>query len=298
MNTRADATEVPREAAGAALASFVQLTKPGVTRLVMVTTLAGAAVAPGPLVLDVLAFALLGTLLVVGSANALNMALEGDVDALMSRTRNRPIPSGRLTPESARLFGAALGLLGLPILAYGVNGLTAAIGAVALASYVLIYTPLKRVSPTAVWVGAVPGAAPPLMGYTAMTGVIDEAALCLFLLLFIWQVPHFHAIAIFRQSEYERAGLKVLPSVRGLEYTKLAIIVLAILQLVVSALPAFVGMAGSTYLIVAMATGLAYLGWALAGLRAGAGARWARTLFFASLPYLVITYGALVMSRL
>jgi heme o synthase len=297
MNTRADVAPVPRDLTGT-LSCLVQLTKPGVTRLVMATTLFGAIIAPGSVDYARLLWALLGTVLVVGSANALNMYLEADVDALMSRTRARPLPSGRLAPEVALWFGLALAVVGLPILALLVNALTALIGAIALVSYVCAYTPLKRISPLAVWVGAVPGAAPPLMGWTAMSGTLDVAALSLFSLLLVWQVPHFHAIAVFRQSEYERAGLRVLPSVHGLAYTKLVIVILLILQLVLSALPAFLGIGGVLYLGVAMTLGAVYLGCALYGLRQAAGARWARTLFFVSMPYLLGVYGALVVEAL
>jgi protoheme IX farnesyltransferase len=237
---------------------------------------------------------MLGTALIVASANALNMYLEGDVDALMTRTRDRPIPSGRIEPEVALWFGAAMAALGLPMLDFMVNPATAFVGGFALLSYVLVYTPLKRFSPLAVWVGAIPGAAPPLMGWTAMTGAIGAAAVSVFLLMFIWQIPHFHAIAVFRMDEYRRAGLKVLPAEKGLAYTKATIIGLLVVQLAVSALPAAFGLGGKPYVIAATVLGLAYLGWGLAGLRANAGARWARTLFFVSLPYLLVLFGLLV----
>jgi protoheme IX farnesyltransferase len=180
-------------------------------------------------------------------------------------------------------------------LAFGVNLLTAALGLLALLSYVFLYTPLKRVSPLAVYVGARPGAAPPLMGYASMTGELTAAGLSLFALLFIWQIPHFHAIAIFRARDYEKAGLEVLPVRRGIEYTKFSIALLLIVQLVVSALPAFAGLGGPLYLTVATALGVMYLGWGLAGLRAEAGARWARSLFFVSMPYLLALFAALVI---
>jgi protoheme IX farnesyltransferase len=264
--------------------------------MVLATAWCGAAIAPGPLRdYGKLVWTLLGTTLVVASANALNMYLEGDVDALMTRTRNRPIPSGRLAPEVALWFGVALALVGLPLLLFLVNPVTAFIGAFALLSYVLVYTPMKRVSPVAVWVGAVPGAAPPLMGWTGMTGSVNAAALSLFLVLFVWQIPHFHAIAIFRAEEYRRAGLRVLPVVRGLDYTKFSIVLLLILQLVVSALPAFMGLGGTPYIVVAAVLGAVYVGWGLAGLRPSADARWARSLFFASMPYLLALFGTLVV---
>ncbi len=279
------------------LTALFQLTKPGVTRMVVMTTWCGAAMAPGPIVDYVrLAWALVGTALVVASASALNMYLEADVDALMARTRNRPIPSGRLTPETALWFGIALALAGLPVLALCVNAVTAWIGAFALLSYVLVYTPLKRVTPLAVWVGAVPGAVPPLMGWVAMTSTVSFGAVSVFLLMLVWQIPHFHAIAIFRAGEYRRAGLRVLPIERGLDYTKFSIVALLILQLFVSALPAFAGLGGLPYVVVAAGLGAIYVAWGLVGLRKSAGAPWARSLFAASIPYLLALLGVLVVA--
>jgi len=279
----------------ATLAALGQLTKPGITRTVLVTAWAGAVIAPGP-IWDYarLGFLLVGTALIVGAANALNMYLESDVDALMARTKNRPIPSGRLAPETALFFGLVLGFAGIPVLDLFVNGATAFIGVLALLSYVLAYTPMKRLSPLAVWVGAVPGAVPPLMGWTSMTGSIGLGGLSLFLLLFIWQIPHFHAIAMFRAREYERAGLKVLPNERGTGYTTRVIVALVALEVLVSVVPVFAGLGGRGYLAVASLAGAGYLAVAASGLRRDAGTRWARSVFFASLPYLLIQFGALV----
>lgn len=277
------------------LGCLVELAKPSITRMVLVTTACGAAIVPGRIRdYGKLGWALVGTSLIVAAANALNMYLEGDVDALMTRTRGRPIPSGRLPAETALWFGVALAFVGLPILDFWVNPLTAFIGGVSLLSYVLVYTPMKRISSLAVWVGAVPGAAPPLMGWTSVTGTVSVAGLSLFLLLFIWQIPHFHAIALFRTAEYRRAGLVVLPASRGVDYTKRTIVVLLAVQLAVSALPALVGLGGLAYGAVASVSGAVYFGWGLAGLRPGAGPKWARSLFFASLPYLLVLFGVLV----
>jgi protoheme IX farnesyltransferase len=289
--------DAARVAEGGKLASALfQLTKPGVTRMVVMTTWCGAAMAPGPIAdYARLAWALFGTALVVASASALNMYLESDVDALMARTRNRPIPSGKVSPETALWFGALLALIGVPVLALCVNAVTAVIGAFALFSYVFVYTPMKRVSPFAVWIGAVPGAVPPLMGWTAMTGSVTFGAVAVFLLMLVWQIPHFHAIAIFRMGEYRRAGLRVLPVERGLEYTKFTIAALLILQLVVSALPAFAGLGGPAYGVVAAGLGAVYVAWGLVGLRPSAGAPWARSLFAASIPYLLLLLGTLVV---
>jgi protoheme IX farnesyltransferase len=275
--------------------ALVELTKPSITRMVLVTTACGAAIAPGPIRdYEKLCFALLGTSLIVGAANALNMFLEGDTDALMKRTRERPIPSGRLSPEVALWFGGLLAFIGLPILDFYVNPLTAFIGGFSLLSYVLVYTPLKRVSSLAVWIGAIPGAAPPLMGWTSMTGTLSAAGASLFLLLFIWQIPHFHAIALFRTDEYTRAGLVVLPASRGVRHTKRTIVGLLVVQLLVSALPAVFGLGGAPYVVAASVLGAVYLGFGIAGLRDDAGDKWARSLFFASLPYLLVLFGVLV----
>lgn len=293
--TQPASSEAPPRDARAFVRALIELSKPRITRMVLVTTAAGAAMAPGALSdWSRLFWAMIGTALIVASANALNMYLEGDVDALMSRTRGRPIPSGRLEPEVALWFGAGLAAMGLPVLEFLVNPATAFVGGFALLSYVLVYTPMKRFSSLAVWIGAIPGAAPPLMGWTAMTGSLSAAAVSVFLLMFIWQIPHFHAIAVFREDEYTRAGLKVLPAERGLVWTKRTIVLLLVLQLAVSALPAFFGLGGLPYVVAAVVLGVAYLGLGLTGLRSSAGARWARTLFFASMPYLLVLFGLLV----
>ena len=297
MSSSAGTATTSRDTLGV-VQSLVQLTKPGVTRLVIVTTFCGALVAPGHIAPFRFLLALLGTVLVVAAANTFNMYLERDSDRAMERTRNRPLPSGRLAPEVALWFGLALALIGLPLLSLCVNALTGLLAAVALVSYVLVYTPLKRITPYALHVGAVPGAIPPLIGWAAVTGSLDRRALLLFAILFFWQLPHFLAIAIFRQREYERAGLRVMPAARGLPSTKRAIVLHSLLLLAASLLPAFMGMAGPVYLVFIGALAGAFVGWGVYGLRKEAGPRWARSLFFASLPYLVLVFGALVVSAL
>jgi protoheme IX farnesyltransferase len=273
-----------------------ELTKPRVLALVMVTMLCGALIAPGPREPWTLALALSGTALVVGSANALNMFLERETDALMTRTRTRPLPSGRMQPELALWFGLGLGLIGLVVLGLWVNLLSAALTLLALSSYVLVYTPLKRVTPFALHVGAVPGAIPPLIGWASVTGSIGLPGLVLFAILFVWQLPHFLAIAVFRQSEYERASLSVLPSVRGLAATKRSIVGYSFMLVSVSFDPVVSGMAGWVYGSIAAAAGLWFLVHALRGLGPNAREAWSRTLFLASMPYLVVVFGALVVS--
>lgn len=297
MNSAAQTVSAPRDAWGVAQALF-QLTKPGVTRLVMVTTLCGALIAPGPVDLAKLAIALIGTALVVGAANSFNMYLERDTDRLMERTRSRPLPSGRLAPEEALWFGALLVVVALPTLALAVNPMTALLAALALVSYVLVYTPMKRLTPWALLMGALPGAIPPVIGWASTTGTLTLGAASLFAILFVWQLPHFLAIAIFHQHEYERAGLRVLPAVKGLRTTKVAIVAFSFLLLGASLLPVALGLGGTAYVVFAAVLGIAFAALALRGLRAQAGAAWARSLFFASMPYLVLVFGALVLGAL
>jgi protoheme IX farnesyltransferase len=278
-----------REALDGAL-PWVQLAKPGVTRLVLVTTLFGGLVAPGSMPLALWALTLVGTALVVAAANALNMVYEADADALMSRTRDRPLPSGRLTPGpvvKAAGVAAVLGLFGLSC----VSLTSALLGLLALVSYVWVYTPLKRSTPHALYVGAVPGAIPPLIGYASTTGgALDARAFALFALLAVWQVPHFLAIAVFRQAEYERAGFKVFSVCRSRLEVRRLMLVWSALLFAVSLAPAWLGMGGTLYLAIAVGFGVPFLLGAAYGLCSAADDKWARSLFFASMPHLVVLF--------
>jgi protoheme IX farnesyltransferase len=244
-----------------------------------------------------LLLALFATACVVGSANAFNMWMERDSDALMTRTRRRPLPTGRLSPEMVVGFGALLATVGLTLLATSVSSLSALLGWIALLSYVLAYTPLKRVTTWSLHVGAVPGAIPPLMGFAAVTGTLSLEALSLFAILLVWQLPHFLAIASFRAPEYERAGLKVMPNVRGQAATDRAIIYYSGLLCAVAVAPWLLGLAGLAYGITAIVASLAFLAVAVSGRKRLEPQRWARRLFLASMPYLVVVFAAFVASR-
>jgi heme o synthase len=278
----------------ATFGALVELTKPSIAALVMVTALCGALVAPGPLPVARLVIALVATALVVGAANALNMYAERDADAFMRRTRNRPLPSGRLSPEVALAFALLLATVGLNTLGVVAGGAACALTLLAFTSYVLAYTPLKRVSPVALYVGALPGALPPLIGYASATGGVGEGALWLFAVLFVWQIPHFIAIAIFRAEDYRAAGMAVLPVARGMVHAKRAVAVWSAILALVTLLPAATGVVRPAYLLVAVPSALAFVVLALRGLRPLESARWARRLFFASMPYLVVVYAAFV----
>lgn len=279
-----------------ALRDLIALTKPRITALVIATTGAGLGLAPTAVPLGKALATLLATSAVVGAANALNCWLERDVDRHMSRTANRPLPAGRLLPGQALWFGLTLAAVSIPVLTLVANPMAGLLATVALVSYVGLYTPLKQRTPKALLVGAVPGALPPLIGWAAATGGIATPGLALFAILFVWQLPHFLAIAIFRKEEYARAGIRVLPVVRGERVTKLHAVFWAIVLVPVSLAPPWLGLGSTTYVIVASVLGAAFVGIAVAGLRASAGRTWARTLFIASLVYLPLVFFALVAS--
>lgn len=278
----------------ASLRAWVELGKPRVTSLVLLSASVGAALAPGSGNVWRALTVLSGTALVVVGANTLNMYLERDTDAAMERTRHRPLPSGRLAPSVALWSGIGVASSGVLALGALVDVLTAGLAAFALGSYVLAYTPLKRVTPWALHVGAVPGALPPVIGWAGMGGALDYRAASLFLLLYAWQIPHFLAIAVFRETEYRRAGLAVMPAIRGLRATKNAIVLGSALLLGASAIPAFTGLGGAVYLVVALVLGMLLVALSVAGLRPEAGRDWARGVFIASLPYLVLVLGTLL----
>lgn len=299
-----------RRAFGAFFADLIALTKPRVTGLVIATTgcgiwlaarmqsthrlgLGASAIAPS---WSTLCLAMLGTILVVSGANALNMYLERDTDALMERTRKRPLPSGRLSPELALWFGIALSSSALSILFSAVNVMTGALAAFALGVYVLLYTPLKRVTTAALPIGAVPGAIPPLLGWTAVTARPDAPGVALFSILFLWQIPHFLAIATFRRGDYQRAGLKVLPVVRGDRTTRIHILLYLPALIATSFVLPFLGVTGLFYTVAAAVLGLGFFVFGALGLRPSAGNRWARWLFAISIVYLVFLLTALLIS--
>src|SRR4051812_29754215 len=192
--------------------AYLELTKPRITALVVFTTATGLWLAPARPALAAVLFPLVGTALIVAAANVLNMFLERDTDALMPRTMRRPLPSGRVSPRGALLFGLLLASLSVPLLTFGAGAIPAILASIALVSYVLVYTPMKRRTAASLLVGAVAGAIPPLIGWTAATGRIDLPGLLLFAVLFLWQVPHFLAITLLRRKEYARAGLIVQPN--------------------------------------------------------------------------------------
>ena len=293
---------------------LIELTKPGVTRMCALTA-AGAAwmalrssdnpfgaetvadgwCSPGFAV----AFAgVIGASLAVAGASALNMWLERGKDPLMSRTRTRPLATRRLPAPAGLAFAVGLCVLGLIVLWLFTNVLTTLLAAWAIVGYALVYTPLKYRTPLALVIGAVPGAAPPLLGWTAVTGDIDPGGLALFAILLVWQMPHFLAITLFRQADFARAGIRCVPVVRGEHVTRVQAILWSILLVPISLLPTVIGLTGWLYGGVALLLSLGFLASACTGLRQFAtpalATRWARSFFFASLIYLPALIAALV----
>ena len=276
------------------LRDLVSLVKPNITLLVLITTGGGLWMAPGRLGWTQLLATLMGTVLVVAAANTLNCYLERDSDRYMARTKNRPLPAGRMSPRIALIFGITLACISVPTLTLLVNPVTGLLAATALISYVWIYTPMKRISPAALLVGSIPGAMPPLMGWTAVTGRIEWPAVALFGVLFLWQLPHFIAISIYRQTEYDKAGIKTVPSLYGLKAARWHTLFWCAALLPVSLALVPLGVAGWIYFTLAALLGLIFVGWALLGLRARNIKKWARGLFLYSLVYLTLLFAALL----
>ncbi|MCH7924907.1 MAG: protoheme IX farnesyltransferase [Planctomycetes bacterium] len=252
-------------ARSARLLAYFELTKPRIASLSLVATAMGfflalpasASVSMIPLLIHTL----VATAMVAAGANAINQFMEADLDAKMERTRNRPIPSGRLTPFEVGVFGLCLALFGVVYLALAVNTLAASIAAVTFCTYAFVYTPLKRVTSLCVFVGAIPGALPPVIGWAAASGSVTIGGWLLFAIVFFWQLPHFVAIAWLYQDDYRRAGYPMLPVIdqEGTR-TNLHMITHTVGLIVVSLLPAMASIAGPTYAVSAMILGVAFLG--------------------------------------
>ncbi|HJO17003.1 MAG TPA: heme o synthase [Vicinamibacterales bacterium] len=294
MKISAVAIAVP----GSRIADFIALTKPRLNSLVLVTTtVCFYLAAPDAGVVWLIGPTIIGTALVAGGASALNQVYERKADGLMLRTRHRPLPSGRLLPAEARGFGIALSLIGLAVLTY-TRPLAAGLALATIVTYVLIYTPLKCRTPFATVVGAVPGALPAALGWVAANGSMTLEAWVLFGIVFLWQIPHFLAIAWIYREDFARAGFQVLPVVEpsGRRTARHVLLFLAGL-LPVSLAPVWVGMAGTPYLL-----GTAFLGFGFAALSVRfawhRSTQNARNLFFGSLVYLPLLWVLLISSRL
>lgn len=294
---RTDAVAIP--AAGTRTRDFVALAKPRLNLLVVASTLAGYAMADGePLGLLRIAGLLMGTGLVAGGASAFNQVYERDSDALMRRTRLRPLPDQRLQPIEGVLFGVIVATAGLLMIAAASNVLAAAVALTTLVIYVGIYTPMKRRSSFNTVVGAIPGALPPIIGWAAASGEITSKAWTLFGIMFLWQLPHFLAIAWMYREDYARAGLPMLPVLEpdGRSTGRQAIAYAAAL-VPVSLAPSPLHMAGLIYFAGALVLGLAFL-WLTFRFARTRATRDARVAFFASLAYLPLLWILMIADRM
>lgn len=281
---------------------LMELTKPKLSALVVVTALVGMLVAPVQISLFKAAWALVLIALVVLGACALNCYIELEVDKHMERTKERALPSGRMSARMGLGFGLGLLVFSIPLLAWSINMITAILAFAAAALYLLAYTPMKRKSELALYVGAVPGALPPVMGWTAVMDNLSPMAWSLFLIMFVWQLPHFLAISIFHAKDYARAGIKVYPNERGEKTAKTNILLGTLWLFAVSLTPSYWGHLGQAYQIAALIFGAAFTLLAFAGFFLDKsdilGLRiWARRYFLGSLFYLPLLMGAMIFFR-
>jgi len=307
MSTKTAALPVHSSTAATAVASstvraragaYVELTKPRITFLIVLTSAAGFALGSrGAVNYLQLVHALIGIALLSSGIATLNQFIERDLDGLMRRTADRPLPSGRLFPFEALWFGISLTLMAELYLAVLVNPLTALLGLTVIAGYLFVYTPLKTRTTLSTALGAFPGAMPPLMGWAAARGEIDVSAWVLFAILFLWQFPHFLAIAWMYREDYGRAGIRMLPVVEpDGRVTGQQIIAYALMLVPVSLLPTALGISGRVYLVAAAVLGLLFLGTSIRAALSKSNQH-ARQLLLASVLYLPLLFGVMVLNR-
>jgi len=279
------------------IADYLALTKPRLNSLVVVTSAGGYYLGvSSPAFLPMAAVAM-GTALVAGGAAVLNQVYERETDALMQRTRLRPLPDQRVTPEEARTFGTLLAGAGLVFLSVSANALAALLALVTLVVYLTVYTPMKRRSPLATLIGAVPGALPPLIGWTAASGSLSLGGWALFAIVFLWQIPHFMAIAWLYRDDYARAGFPMLPVVEpdGRRAGLQAVFYAAAL-VPASVAPTVVGLTGAAYFWTALVLGVGLL-WMAARFALSRTDATARVLFYSSITYLPLIWTAMLLDH-
>ena len=287
--------DTAREPVLARWRDYYALTKPGVVRLLVFTAIVGMLLAvPGLVPWDTLVFASLGIGLSAASGAAVNHILDQRLDAEMVRTRDRPLPTGRINERDALAFAITLGVVGLAILVWLVNPLTAGLTFLSLIGYAVVYTVyLKRMTPQNIVIGGAAGASPPVLGWAAVTNEVSGYALLLFLIIFTWTPPHFWALAVARQDDYKKAGVPMLPVTHGAEVTKSFVLYYTILLLIVSLLPYLTGMTGVLYLFGAVLLGAGFLYYAVR-LKYGGDERIAMRTFAYSISYLMALFSFLL----
>ncbi|WP_375449762.1 heme o synthase [uncultured Devosia sp.] len=297
-----DSGSIPVLAGEARVEDYFALLKPRVMSLVVFTAIVGLLVAPGAINPVIAVIAMLCIAIGAGASGALNMWYDADIDAVMSRTANRPIPAGRISRQEALVFGLVLSVFSVTLLSLATNWVAGAFLAFTIVFYAVFYTMwLKRSTPQNIVIGGAAGAFPPMIGWAAVNGTITLESLALFLIIFLWTPPHFWALALYKQSDYGAAGIPMMPNVRGEASTKLQILLYSVLLAGSSLLPAVLGFSGLLYAVVAGLTGAVflYLAWKLYRSADGVPMRKAaRTLFTYSLSYLFIVFFALLTDNL
>ena len=279
----------------AAVADFVALLKPRVMSLVAFTGVAGIVAAPAGIHPVIAVVAVLAIAVAAGASGAINMWCERDIDARMERTRNRPLPAGRMRPEAALPFGVILAGASVMVMALGVNWTAAALLALAIGFYVFVYTIwLKRRTPWNIVIGGAAGAFPPMIGWAAVTGEVGTGAVALFALIFMWTPPHFWALSLYRRDDYERAGVPMLPVVAGDRETRRQILLYTALLLPVSLVPWWIGTASGAWGLLALTLGVVFLSLAI-DLRRNKSERAARRMFGFSILYLFLLFAGLIV---
>ena len=277
---------------------YYALTKPGVVKLLVFTAIVGMFLAaPGMVPWETLLFASLGIGLSAASGAAVNHVLDQRLDAKMARTRDRPLPMGRISEKDALAFAISLGVVGIAILVLLVNPLTAALTFMSLIGYAVVYTVyLKRATPQNIVIGGAAGASPPVLGWTAVTNEVSGYALLLFLIIFTWTPPHFWALAVARKDDYAKAGVPMLPVTHGPEVTKSFVLYYSILLLIVSLLPYLTGMTGVLYLFGAVLLGAGFIYYAIQ-LKYGHDESVAMKTFAYSISYLMALFSFLLVDH-
>jgi protoheme IX farnesyltransferase len=281
----------------AAVGDYVALLKPRVMTLVVFSGFAGLVVAPGHLHPVLAAVAVLCIAVAAGASGAINMWYERDIDALMERTRRRPIPTGRVQPQEALAFGVVLALFSVTLMGLAVNWLAAGLLALATLFYVFVYTVwLKRRTPQNIVIGGAAGAFPPMIGWAAVTGEVGLPAIVMFLLIFMWTPPHFWALSLFREGDYAKAGVPMMPVVAGARSTKRQMLAYTVLLLPLGLAPWLLGVAGAVYGAGALLLGGFFVVLALRVLREE-GDRAAKQMFGFSILYLFLLFGLMMADR-
>jgi protoheme IX farnesyltransferase len=277
---------------------YLELCKPNVVALMLLTSLIGMLLSTDQTVpITVLIFGNLGIALCAGSAAAVNHIVDRHVDDKMARTLNRPLAQGRLKTENAVIFALITGMLGMAILLVFTNVLTAWLTLASLVGYAFVYTMfLKRATPQNIVIGGLAGAAPPLLGWTAVTGEVHHNALLLVLIIFAWTPPHFWALAVHRKDEYAKAKIPMLPVTHGEYYTKINILLYTLLLIVVTTMPYLTGMFGWLYLVSSLLLGLGFLYWAIVMLRSKGGNSGMKT-FQYSIVYLMVLFAVMLVDH-